>query len=165
MKRAGPCRIEGCDGIGNRRGLCNLHRMRLKAHGDPVTVVNRPAGAGSIRTDGYTMHESGGRAVLEHVQVAERALGKSLPKGVQIHHVDEDRSNNAPDNLVICEDAAYHQLLHRRRRALKACGHADWRKCHICQQYDHPEHLRFYPSSGLVRHIECYRAKYGRAAS
>lgn len=161
--KSGPCVIDGCAAIGNRRGLCNRHRMRVKNHGSPFTMLTRPAGTGTRRPDGYLMHESGGRAVLNHVLVAERALGKPLPKGAQVHHVDGDRTNDAPSNLVICEDAAYHQLLHQRARAYRESGYADWRKCHICQRYDAPEHLRFYKPSGLVRHIECWRARY-RAA-
>jgi hypothetical protein len=129
--------------------------MRLKAHGDPLAVFNRPRGTGSIRTDGYTMHESGGRAVLEHVLLAERALGKPLPKGAQVHHVDGDRSNNAPGNLVICDSRAYHALLHKRTRALKACGHADWRRCRLCGQWDDPQDLRIYSASGSARHPGC----------
>jgi hypothetical protein len=160
MAKAGPCIIEGCGGHGNRRGLCNLHRMRLRSHGDPLKTVTRPRGTGSVRTDGYVMHEIGKRAVLEHVLVAERALGKPLPPGAQVHHVDEDRRNNAPRNLVICDSAAYHQLLHQRTRAYRASGHADWRKCHICQRYDDLANLRTYEPSGVVRHIECWRARY-----
>lgn len=162
MKRAGPCVIEGCDGVGNRRGLCNRHRMRMRQHGDPLTVMNRPAGSGSIRTDGYLMHETGGRAVLEHVLIAERAIGKPLPRRAQVHHVDEDRGNNKPSNLVICESSAYHQLLHLRTRALRACGHADWRRCHVCKEYDAPGSLKIYKASGLVTHATCYRKRYGR---
>ena len=55
--------------------------------------------------------------VDEHVVVAERALGKHLPAGAVVHHVDVNRRNNAPTNLVICQDAAYHKLLHARLNA------------------------------------------------
>jgi hypothetical protein len=158
--KAGRCSIPDCNGVGNRRGLCNVHRLRLKKYGDPLKIVNRPGGAGSVRTDRYIMHESGGRSVLEHVLIAERALGRSLPKGVHVHHIDENRSNNAPSNLVICESQEYHQLLHRRAVALKLSGHAGWRKCYICQQYDDPARLRVYAASGLVLHLACARRRY-----
>lgn len=61
-------------------------------------------------------------SVLEHVLIAERALGKPLPAGAQVHHVDENRRNNANRNLVICQDQTYHSLLHRRARVLRAGG-------------------------------------------
>ena len=55
--------------------------------------------------------------VDEHVLVAERALGKYLPTGAVVHHVNVDRRNNAPTNLVICENQTYHKLLHVRMNA------------------------------------------------
>ena len=70
--------------------------------------------------------------------VAEKALGKPLPKGAEIHHYGKRDDNT---KLVICQDQAYHKLLHRRMRAIKACGHASWRKCQYCKQYDKPENL------------------------
>ena len=78
---------------------------------------------------------------LAHVDVAEKALGKPLPNGAEVHHIDENPSNNAPSNLVICPDVAYHKLLHQRQRAFDACGHYGWRKCQFCRQYDDSAHL------------------------
>jgi len=88
-----------------------------------------------------------------HVVMAEKALGRHLPKGVQVHHVDENRLNNDPNNLVICPDQAYHALLHQRADALDACGHTHWRKCKYCKQWDDPKNLRIYVSS--VCHFRC----------
>ena len=72
--------------------------------------------------------------VREHIPMAEKALGRPLPLKAVIHH-------HTPEQLVICQDQAYHMLLHQRQRALKACGHASWRKCWICKKYDPPEKL------------------------
>ena len=59
--------------------------------------------------------------VSEHVAIAAAALGRALPKGAQVHHVNEHTSDNINTNLVICQDAAYHKLLHVRMR-VKALG-------------------------------------------
>ena len=59
---------------------------------------------------------------LEHRAVAERVLGKPLPPGAEIHHVNESKLDNRPENLVICQDHAYHALLHSRLAALRACS-------------------------------------------
>lgn len=82
------------------------------------------------RTPKYSRYKQGG---LSHVRVAEGALGKRLPKGACVHHVNEDRYDNRPSNLVICQDAAYHNLLHVRARVVRAGGDPDaMRICFDC---------------------------------
>ena len=95
--------------------------------------------------------------VSEHILVAERALGKPLPKGAVIHHVNGDPSDNRPGNLVICQSNGYHLMLHRRQRALAACGHVDWRKCPLCKQYDSPRRLYISHNGGSIWHRSCKR--------
>lgn len=68
--------------------------------------------------------------------VAEAALGKRLPPNAVVHHVDGVGGNNAKTNLVICEDQAYHVLLHRRQRAREACGDANKWQCRHCRCWD-----------------------------
>lgn len=86
----------------------------------------------------------GGGRKREHVMVAERALGRALPSGAVVHHLDENPQNNNPSNLVICPDAAYHRLLHRRARALAECGNADWLWCQRCKTFGSPQEMAVY---------------------
>jgi len=82
------------------------------------------------------------RRVYEHILAAEKAIGKSLPKGAVVHHVNENKSDNRNENLVICENTIYHHLLHARKRAYDATGNADSKKCCCCKQWDLPCNMR-----------------------
>lgn len=73
--------------------------------------------------------------VKEHKVIAERAIGRYLPLGAEIHHVDENPLNNANSNLVICQDRAYHKLLHKRARIVRAGGNPNTQRiCSSCKQ-------------------------------
>ena len=64
---------------------------------------------------------------------AERALGHPLPAGAEVHHADGSKSETSP--LVICQDRAYHMLLHRRMRIRAAGGDPNTDKiCWRCHQ-------------------------------
>jgi hypothetical protein len=73
--------------------------------------------------------------VREHIVVAERSLGKPLPCKALVHHVNEIQDDNRNANLVICQDAAYHKLLHVRMRVRAAGGNPNTDKiCGSCRQ-------------------------------
>jgi len=156
------CSVEGCDLPRKCAQMCQKHYIRWYKYGDPLFLLRRPNGTGCIDKTGYVVYGVGSRKVHGHVLVAERALGRRLPKGSLVHHVDEDRANNASSNLVICESTAYHSLLHLRLAALRACGHAAWRKCYLCGVYAAPADL--YVSRRHVYHRAC-AAAYQRERS
>lgn len=49
----------------------------------------------------------------EHRLVAEQKLGRRLVEGEIVHHIDHDKTNNAPENLEVVADVAAHRLEHR----------------------------------------------------
>lgn len=115
-------------------------------------------------TGGYLARMVNRRTVYLHVEVGEKALGKALPQGAEMHHVDGDPKNNTPTNLVICPNHEYHMLLHQRQRALSACGHADWRPCHLCGVYDEvtnmrPHYKQFYHRACMAQKSRAQRAR------
>jgi hypothetical protein len=79
--------------------------------------------------------------VSKHQLTAEKAFGGRLPISAVVHHVDYDIKNYSNENLVICPDESYHNLLHMRTDAYNACGHADWLKCYVCKEYEEPQLL------------------------
>lgn len=115
------CQIEGCKNPIHARELCAMHYQRK---GDKGSNLRRKAehGEGSINAYGYRVLCLDGRRVMQHRLVAEKALGKPLPPGAIVHHLNGNRLDNRPCNLVICPDEAYHKLLHRRQKAISYKG-------------------------------------------
>ena len=149
------CIVEGCDGKHKARGLCSRHYDTWNHSGDPLVRQRRERGTGTLNHYGYHVSFIDGASKLTHTLVAETALGKPLPVGACVHHVNEIKIDNNNTNLVICPNDAYHKLLHRRMRALDACGNANWMKCVRCHQYDDPG--KMYVSGAAAFHRECNR--------
>lgn len=104
-------------------------------------VATRPRGTGSISQFGYVRRQHCKVKKVEHLRIAELALGKRLPSGAVVHHANGDKADNRNENLVICPDQRYHLLLHTRMAAMEATGNPDSRKCWLCHQYDEPSNL------------------------
>ena len=98
--------------------------------------------------------------VLSHRLIAENVLGRYLTKEECVHHSNGNKWDDRHKNLVICPNNSYHRLLHKREKALKLCGHADWLICRYCHNYDDPKNMivrKRYDSGIRACHIECRR--------
>lgn len=151
---------------GDRRGM---HQNHAKGSAHPAW-----GGGRTIDSYGYAhIHmpehpRAGARGtVREHILVVENARGgKPLPKRAVIHHVNGDRSDNRPQNLVVCQDQAYHLLLEKRQRAKAACGNANALSCRWCGKYESNVSNLVVWRNGKAAHPECERvrsAPYKRA--
>ena len=153
-------------GCGSRTQIAKMTNRKLgHKKGEPIRFVNghhtnganNPRWNGGCTVDvrghllvsahGHPRAQSNGY-VHEYILVAEKALGKPLPPKAVVHH-------HTPKQLVVCQDQAYHLLIHQRKRAYEACGHANWRKCVHCKEYDDPNNLDIYGLS--IRHRRCER--------
>lgn len=149
------CSVVECSNKVYGHGFCLKHYYRMKRHGH-VNVTRRAKGEGGLQR-GYMIFRELGVRKRFHVTLAEKALGKPLPKGAVVHHVDQNPSNNEPTNLVVCPDRAYHQLIHQRMRAYECVGNSNYLKCKYCKQYDDPGNLKC-PRPSLGWHDKCERA-------
>ncbi len=112
----------------------------------------------------YVKKNVNGRHEFEHILICEAVVGRRLPKGSVVHHVNHDRRDNRKSNLVICQDTKFHSLIHLREKALLACGNANYRKCRYCKQWDDPQNMKMRPCSANgngeeFRHRACH-ARY-----
>ena len=90
----------------NRR--LNPTRMTPETRGK-LRQARLGTGEGRTYTKVYGRHE--------HRVVAELLLGRPLRPGEVVHHIDEDKRNNSPENLIVFpsqkEHAAYHARMNR----------------------------------------------------
>lgn len=151
------CTVADCglDANHPKIGLCEKHYYRLRRHGDTATKLRNANGEGSRPRRGkYTRVTVNGVRKMEHVAIVEGILGYELPTGAEVHHVDEDKTNNEHSNLVVCPDRAYHALLHARTRAYDMTGNASKRPCRYCAQYD--DLLNLVPNGTSHYHPACH---------
>lgn len=78
-------------------------------------------GGRSLASNGYVLIRVGNDHHLadvrgyayEHRLVAEKMLGRRLEPGEMVHHINENKADNSPDNLAVVANSAEHRFLHR----------------------------------------------------
>ena len=109
-----------CDDRAVARGLCNRHWKRWRTYGDPLKAQKpkKRAGETVIDASGY-LRIRGNRHV--HREMAAQKLGRPLRPGEVVHHIDGNKLNNHPDNLIIFASQAEHSAHHaaERRKEIK----------------------------------------------
>lgn len=125
-----------CDWCGNpfEKLTCEMHAhnfcccihfrqwnaKRMHQYNATVNAMNQPGGVLSSRIKkGNLLRGSGeGRTYTkrlgrhEHRIVAEEMLGRSLKKNEVVHHIDGNKKNNHPSNLLVLPSQREHAALH-----------------------------------------------------
>jgi ribosomal protein L24E len=116
-----------------------------------------------IYTDRHPRATKNKPYVHEHVLVMEKLIGRCLTQKERVHHINEVKNDNCPENLLLCANEAAHRVIHRQLRAIQATGHINWRTCMFCKEYDDPtnmkEVVRSDSKTPRLFHNEC-RNKY-----
>jgi hypothetical protein len=69
----------------------------------------------------YRKRKIAGRTVQAHRVVVEDVLGRPLDRFELVHHVNEDKFDNRPENLRVLTPQAHSQLHNQRHPRVKTC--------------------------------------------
>jgi len=76
-----------------------------------------------LNAQGYWLvkvREGGVRWDKEHVLVVEKAIGRRLIAGEQVHHINGVRTDNRLENLQLCADTSEHMTIEHTFKKLLA---------------------------------------------
>lgn len=74
------------------------------------------------KKNGYrTYTDADGNVRFTHRRVAEKKVGGRLRRGVHVHHVNGNKTDNRPNNLVVLEPAIHARVHAVERRGQRAC--------------------------------------------
>lgn len=145
------CKVQSCQAGAKLLGFCRFHYHRDRRGIPP----NRPFAQREGKFINCYPKAKGTGGRREHVVIAERALGHSLPKGAEVHHRDGVKSHNWNRNLVICQSHKYHAFLEVRERVYRAGGDPNMQRiCADCK--------RLVPIESIVTSNQCRGCKRAR---
>ena len=117
------CSVEGClvDTSKGGFGFCGKHAQRNRRYGDPMYVTpeniramkSRMAQLENSEAQKNTYKKFYGRH--EHRIIGEQIAGRKLKSDEHVHHIDGDKHNNHPSNLMILS-AKDHATLHAKEK-------------------------------------------------
>lgn len=91
-----------------------------------------------------------GRLRMQHCLVWEKANGK-IPDGMQVHHIDHDKTNNAIENLQLVTP-----LEHKRLHSGCRLNGDTWEKpCKDCGEFKPCDKEHWYFSRGWINGKTC----------
>jgi len=120
------CSVDGCDSDTSKggNGYCGKHAQRNRRHGDTsyvtpkevIAMKSRLAQLEKTNADKDTYKKFYGRH--EHRVIGEKIAGRKLRSDEHVHHIDGDKHNNDPSNLIVMS-ASDHAKLHANKESEK----------------------------------------------
>ena len=110
----------------SERELERLRAMAKRAGELRGKQMERPLGYRMIeKRSGYVMTKTPRGMMYEHRWVMEQSLGRSLLPSEFVHHVNWDKGDNRPDNLVLTSPST-HRHNHRGERHKESSIRKKW---------------------------------------
>lgn len=135
--------LRGCEHLRNPKALTKRAES-IKGENNPCWRGGRYIEPGKgyvmVRMPNHPRARQNGY-VLEHILVGEKILGRPLKTGEEIHHKNDDRADNRPENLEIYSSHSSHWSTHHLPLRPKAppckCGRPHTAKgmCSRCYAY------------------------------
>ena len=122
------CKVESCENhVGNGdHGFCQMHAQRFRRYGDPHFVTSEETRRLSSRKANLLRVESVKPTTYrkflgrhEHRVIVEEKIGRPLLSDEHVHHIDGNKHNNHPDNLIVMTREEHLKLHAMERR--KCC--------------------------------------------
>lgn len=97
---------------------------RISEYNVTENEMNKPSGWGEVRKRAQREARLGTKIKgyrkyhqqHEHRVVAESVIGRKLLPGEVVHHIDGDKSNNSPENLMVFPSQREHALWHAQHQ-------------------------------------------------
>jgi len=131
-------------GVYQGHGFKNGNKLGFKKGHNRNSGENNPRFKGRILRAGYWLvfkpnHPfcNKGKRVQEHRLIMEEHLGRHLTKKECIHHINEIKSDNRLENLMVFPDSASHTRYHalcRTENKTQSPTHSDTKPCPACME-------------------------------
>jgi hypothetical protein len=110
-KEKKKCSVEGCDNNTSKggKGLCGKHAQRMRRYGDTNYITSEYDRRVNSRKSQLKNKDKENKETTyskylgkhEHRVIAEKKYGRKINIYECVHHVDGNKHNNDPENLII----------------------------------------------------------------